>query len=381
MKSLLQLIVFLSLNLVGFGQDLVINEFMAKNNTTIADLDGDFSDWIEIYNPANTAVQLQGYHLSDHVNEIDKWTFPTLTLPPYSFILVFASGKDHNDTTELHSNFKISSSGETLFLSNSQGEIIDQIDPVSLTPEQSYGRLTDGANQWQSFPLASPGTSNNYSNVLTFSHQNAFQKSPFYLKINGFLSDNIYYTLNGDIPTEQSAVFIDSLFISHKDTVANFFSEFPTTPDQSLISYKAWESNNEKIDKATVFRCVSYKNGKPTSSVYTKTFIVDAEVNEKYSFPVISLVTEGDNLFNQDTGIYAPGVNFDSSNPEWTGNYFMSGKAWERNVHVEYFDNSGSLAFTQNAGLRIHGGKTRQAAQKSLRLFARKGYGKKYFNC
>ena len=58
----------------------------------------------------------------------------------------------------------------------------------------------------------------------------------------------------------------------------------------------------------------------------------------------------------------------------------MKGDNWERNIHIEYFDSNGNLGFSQDAGIRIHGGKTRQAAQKSLRLYARNEYGEKYFN-
>ncbi len=100
----------------------------------------------------------------------------------------------------------------------------------------------------------------------------------------------------------------------------------------------------------------------------------------KYKFPIISLVTEQGNLFDTDSGIYVPGIHFEESKPEWTGNYCKSGKAWERPVHLEYFEQDGNLGFSQDAGLRIHGGKTRIAAQKSLKLYARKEYGTKAFN-
>ena len=160
----------------------------------------------------------------------------------------------------------------------------------------------------------------------------------------------------------------------------NYFSEFPTSPDQSLISYKAWESPSITVDKANIIRCVSIKNGIPTSKVYTNTYFIDENIFTKYSLPIISLITEEANLFDSDSGIYIPGVHFNINNPEWTGNYYQSGIKWEKQFHIEYFDKNGALGFSQDAGLRIHGGKTRQAAQKSMRLYAREEYGKKYFN-
>ncbi len=74
-----------------------------------------------------------------------------------------------------------------------------------------------------------------------------------------------------------------------------------------------------------------------------------------------------------------PGTHFEEEDPEWTGNYFERGEDWERPVHVEYYDQEGQLTFSQDAGIRTHGGKTRQRAQKSLRLYARKKYGTSYF--
>jgi len=75
------------------------------------------------------------------------------------------------------------------------------------------------------------------------------------------------------------------------------------------------------------------------------------------------------------------GKNEPCNNPQWTGNYFCHGSAWEKPVHIEYFEKNGELVFSQDAGVRIHGGGTRAAAQKSLRLYAREKYGKKYFKC
>ena len=78
----------------------------------------------------------------------------------------------------------------------------------------------------------------------------------------------------------------------------NVISNIPTTPEQSLISYKAWEAPNYKIDKANILRCASYKNGLRTSEIYTQTYVVDSVIFEKYEMPIISLVTEADNLFD-----------------------------------------------------------------------------------
>src|SRR4051794_37499627 len=72
----------------AMAQGVVINEFMASNSSTLADEDGDFSDWIELYNSSNVAIQLQGYGLTDDLSTPFQWTFPSQSIAPKSFLLV-----------------------------------------------------------------------------------------------------------------------------------------------------------------------------------------------------------------------------------------------------------------------------------------------------
>jgi len=233
MKETLLLILCLATTYIN-SQSLLINEFMASNNISIEDEDGDFSDWIELYNATNSPVDLFNYSLSDDSNNLDKWVFPAITILPHSYLLVFASDKNKLDTTELHTNFKISSSGEELYLSNNLGAIIDQTNAVNLSADESYGRIPDGDANWVVINTPTPNITNNYSNQLIFSDQEGFYTSSFSLKINALLDDTIYYTLNGDIPTEHSNIFTDSLLIINRSNQLNTVSEIPTTPAQKV---------------------------------------------------------------------------------------------------------------------------------------------------
>jgi hypothetical protein len=97
--------------------DLVISELMAANETTLKDEDGDFSDWIEIHNAGASAASLSGLYLTDEEINPKKWRFPAVSLGAGRFLVVFASGKDRvNPTSELHANFKLTSTGEYLAL-------------------------------------------------------------------------------------------------------------------------------------------------------------------------------------------------------------------------------------------------------------------------
>ena len=373
------LIFFISISIQASAQ-IVINEFMSDNTATLADQDGDYSDWIELYNFSNTPINLLNFSLSDQDDELNKWTFPAIIIPAQSFLTIIASGKNRLAIDELHTNFKISSSGESLYLSDELGQIINQIEPVALTENKSYGRSPDGSDNLLPFVFPTPNGSNNLNNQLTFEFNGGFYANPFFQKMTSLTDDTIYYTLDGSIPNDGSIIFPDSLIMGYKYSTANLISNIPTTPEQSLISYKAWESPDYIIDKANILRCATYKNGIRTSDVYTQTYIVDSVIFEKYDMPIISLVTDANHFFDYDNGIYVKGANHDTADPAWTGNYFQRGDLWEKPVHIEYFEKNGDLGFSQDAGMRIHGGKTRQGAQKSLKFYARDEYGKKYFD-
>lgn len=120
-----------------FAQSVTINEVMASNQTTIRDEDGDASDWIELYNTGTGRINLSGYSLSDDTLTVQKWKFQSATIEPGGYLIVFASGKNRQ-TSPLHTNFKVSASGETLLLSDSNGTVIDRIAIPSSAPNISY---------------------------------------------------------------------------------------------------------------------------------------------------------------------------------------------------------------------------------------------------
>ena len=97
--------------------DPIIQEILANNVSGILDEDGAHSDWIEIANAGDEPINLEGWHLTDDVGLLNKWTFPSTQLPPDDTVLVFASDKDRREADgELHANFKLSANGEVLAL-------------------------------------------------------------------------------------------------------------------------------------------------------------------------------------------------------------------------------------------------------------------------
>jgi hypothetical protein len=120
----------------------IISEFMADNDDTLHDQDGDSPDWIELHNPDAEPLDLQGYHLTDDSGDLTKWTFPAVTIPPNGYLIVFASGKNLvNPAAPLHTQFKLAAATGYLALVSPAGTVLSEF--VSYPAQQediSYGR-------------------------------------------------------------------------------------------------------------------------------------------------------------------------------------------------------------------------------------------------
>ena len=119
--------------------DPIISEFLASNRNGITDANGASSDWIEIYNAGDEAVDLVDYSLTDDPSNARKWVFPNQSLNPGQFVLVFASGDGVPDAAgALHTNFKLSADGEYIALHDPNGTVLSEFGPDgSDFPEQN----------------------------------------------------------------------------------------------------------------------------------------------------------------------------------------------------------------------------------------------------
>ena len=131
---------YFGLNSIIYGQ-VYINEVCSKNSNNLKDENGEYSDWIELYNTENEAIDLHEYYISDDKSDLYKWNFPNQTiLQSKSFLILYADSKN-NTNILFHTNFKLSSNGETLYLSKNQSLV--QTFPFPEIPEnQSYGNAS-----------------------------------------------------------------------------------------------------------------------------------------------------------------------------------------------------------------------------------------------
>lgn len=399
---------------------IAFNEFMSSNSQTIADEDGDFSDWIELVNGGDTAVSLTGYGLSDDPDQAFRWTFPEVVLGPGDYLLVWASGKNRTDPgNPLHTNFSIAAAGETLLLTHPVSGTLDQIEPVSLPGDISYGRQPDEHGPWLFFAEATPGMANTtpgYTELLSppaFSQQGGFFTNPFSLTLS---TDNpgveIYYTLDGSLPDPQN---LNGQTYTYKnqypeapgdpfgalltDTYRSYYYSQPinivdrtAVPDDlthksSTLHQTPFYFPDQPVFKGTVVRAMAVKPGALSSPVSTHTYFVAPDALTRYSLPVISLSIPEDALFDYEAGIYVAGTDFDS----WRMAYPNAPLGccpvanWQKDTeyaaHIELFETSEApAALSQGVGVRIHGRSSRAYPFKSLRLYARSEYGESEFN-
>lgn len=118
--------------------------------------------------------------------------------------------------------------------------------------------------------------------------------------------------------------------------------------------------------------------GQILSDVYTNCYFI-AELGAHHTLPILSLVANAEDLFNDTTGIMVPGIYWDKKNPDWTGNYYQRGDEWEKPVYTTFYEPDGTVGFSQNAGLRTHGGNSRRFHQKGFKIYARDEYGNDEF--
>ena len=370
------------------GVPLAINEFMASNNSASGfhDPNGEYDDWIEIYNFGDTPIDLAGMYMSDKPDDPTKWQVPSgypsqTTVPAGGFLIIWADEQPSEGPT--HAMFKLSASGEDILLSDASGNLIDWITFGSQTANVSYGRYPDGPQgDWRFMNISTPGAHNNggYLGVVPdvdISHSHGFYDSNFVVEL--FCDDanaTIKYTLDGNTPTSTLGLtYNPSVRIPITGTTCLRAAAFRTGYEPSSVNTATYIFLNGVRNQTTAY---AYSKGFPSTwkgqdnvsrtPDYEMNSVVLNDPNYSGIFvtamnaiPTMSIVTDMANLFNPTTGIYA--------NPL---------QSWERPASLEYFDPCSGADFQINAGLRISGQSSRDPsinAKHSLRFFFRSEYG------
>lgn len=380
----------------GESHKVLISEIMAVNNSGLKDKDGDFSDWIEIFNPASDPVNLSGWALTDNPGNPGKWKFPALSLPGNGYLVVFASEKNRSLAgQELHTNFKLSGSGEYLALMEPDLQTVSFSFGESFPVQQkdvSYGIYRD---QLVFFSRPTPGKENNPGDQVLapiFSHPRGFYDTPFQVEIRSPQPGlPVFYTTDGSRPglttgklytqpveitttTSLSAVVVNndhhlSEVVTHTYLFINDIVRQPELPEGYPASWGpyALKPGNAPADYGMDPEICNHPVYKELLPQAMK------------SIPSVCFVTNPGYLFSHDT------------NPETGGIYIFTGdtnmgnlgEEWERPVSAEYIDPVSNTSFQINGGLQLHGGNSRKpenSQKHSFRLTFRSKYGPSKLN-
>ncbi len=325
---------------------VIISEVMASNSEYLTEEDGGTYDWIELYNQSSQSVNLLGYALTDNPGNPAKWRLPDLTLAPGEHKVVLASGLNVKKNY-IHTNFKLSASGDVLALFDVDGVLQDKYTVEPVPHGVSIGRA-QGEKGIFYFEEPTPGTDNGAhsdgiaatpaANIPGGSYEGP-QQIALKCETEGAV---IRYTIDGNVPTASSPQYTSPI----------------------------------NINATGMVRARAFKDNYITSGTYTSTYFI----GETHSLPLVSVVTDPKLLFDPVTGIYELGPNateVPGSPGHYSGaNYKQKGQESERPASIEVFDEGGKRVFVQDISIRIQGGYSRDHKQKSFAVYARSKYGK-----
>jgi hypothetical protein len=300
--------------------------------------------WVDAFNEGENVLAIQVHNTNAFSSDLTGRAWLTLG---------FTAGQGQFESApawmgfenqeELHTNFSLTT-GETLLLTDDEGNTADQIVIPPASVGHSFARLGSGGASWCITTSPTPGTLNDVFNCAT-----GYEPKPLFDIGSGMYnsaqtvslsSDSptavIRYTTDGSVPNETSELYIEPLTL------------------ETTVTLSA--------------RCFSTGALLP-SMVEKNTYLID----ESYlTIPVICISTNPENLWDENSGIYVLGPPDYGGYPYFGSNFWED---WERESYIEYFDTTGALAFEGPIGLKIHGGWSRALDQKSFRVMVRDDYG------
>lgn len=364
---------------------VIINEVHAANRGGLKDEDNDDSDWIELHNTTNAAVDLTGAALSSAPGRPFQWPFPDgAAIGPRQYLVVFASGKSRSVWGRpLHTSFGLGNGSDRVALTAPGGREIDSFSPAPSPPDVSWCRMPDVVGRFQLCTTPSPraaNAGNAYPAMLdppTVSVPGGFYPQAQMVEL--FAAEpgvEIHYTLDGSEPTLMSPLYNAPIPIASRAGAPNKYATVDTTPLNPYITFYA--PKDAEVAKATVLRAASFANGKLQSRDNTHTYFIDPNAAMLYAgTPVISLGIDPPQLFGtgqNPRGIEVPGPAAGADN----GAYCSSCNWWlDRRVtgSIEYFRTDRTAAFRAGAEFKVAGNWSRTFPQKILDVSFRDSLG------
>lgn len=331
-----------------------ISEVLASNESVSTYPDAGNVDWIEIYNSGTEAADLSDWGLSDRLDRGRKWQFPRGTsIAPGEYKVILCDGRtDKNSSAEPHASFKISKlNRETITLTDPTGRVLDKMILPEMRTDVSYGRTLGIAGLF-------------YYDTPT----------PFQMNHDGFTgyAEKPAFTLE---PGQYFSTSYVEMTIPEGTQV--FYTTDGSTPTQNANPY---HGERLELNFTTVIRAKAFSTGtiKPSDTL-TGTFFINAY----HSLPVVSVVTDPDNLWNKENGMLVVGddVFKEPGKLPFKNTVYRKVKdsGEKKECYVELYDDSGNRLISQGASFSLMGDFSLDMPQKSFKFRAKSLYGAKTF--
>ena len=331
--------------------DVRINEVMSANVDLFVDPSWNYGGWIEIYNPTESRLNLRGCWISDDPNNLKKiHVSQSTSIPAGGFANLWFDHHDRMCPSQM--NMKLDCDGGTIYLSSSTGKLIDQIEYPAAVARNSYARKVDGTGEWGWTSTPTPAASNAESD---FGEERLPAPEPdcdsqifsrsFTATVPIPKGATLRYTIDGTTPTLENGY----------------------TSDTGAFL----------VAKTRIYRFAFFQSGFLSSPVVTRSYI---RKDKEFSLPIVSVVTDPDNLYNAKLGVFTKGINGRAG--KGTSERCNWNMDWDRPVNFEYMSAEGKLLCNQEADLSRCGGHSKGFTPYAFKLVAKKQFeGKNSFDC
>lgn len=346
----------MDLNLRAMNKSGVfISEVLSSNDSIATYPKAGYTDWIEIYNSGTETVDLTDWGLSDRLDHGRKWQFPRgTTIAPGEYKVVLCDGRtDKDSSAEPHTSFKVGKlKKETIALTDPSGRVLDKMILPEMRTDVSFGRTLGIAGLFY-YDTPTPFLANQdgftgYAEKPSFTVEPGLYYSKIYVQFTVPEGTQVFYTTDGADPTQNSN---------------------PYNGEQLELNF------------TTVLRARAFSTGmiKP-SDILTGTYFINAY----HTLPVVSVVTDPDNLWNKETGMLVTGDNVYKEPGKLPFKNTVYRKVKDSGVktecHVELYDDSGACLLSQDCCFSLMGDFSLDMPQKSFKFRAKSKYGAKTFN-
>ena len=337
---------------------LTINEIQVANIDQFIDPSYNYGGWVEFYNPKDVRISLADFYVSDDPSDLRKFRLPTDAgiVPAKGFKCIWFDHHDKKGGTQFSPeaykqvDFKLEYEGGTIYVSDSEGNLLLVQSYPAAVQRASYARQTNGSGSWSFTGTPTPEASNVGSAFATeqleapvVDRDATVFSSGFTVSVTIPSGATLRYTTDGSTPTLDNGM--------------------TSTTGRFQVS----------TGRSYIYRFRLFKDGYLPSAVVTRSYIYQ---DKDYYLPIVSVVTDQDNLYDNTIGVYTDGTNGTSGNNKSFSN---KNRGWERPVNFEYLvpDDGGSflMALNQECDFEVCGGWTRHyGPASSFRLKGNKYY-------